>query len=127
MSSSSLQYEEINKNLSIDANDESDNYYENNSICSCQFSSDLSCTTNQCLNYATLTECIKCSNLCQNNKFQRNYSIKLEVRSVEKKGYGLFCLEDIKSHQFIKEYVGELVSEKELLRRSEFLLSSDLI
>lgn len=121
-----LTYEEIIKNIIIDSNDDSP-YYDGSSICQCSSSKssnnnnnnniDMTCTTNKCLNYATLTECIKCSNYCQNNKFQKLISVKLEVRNVENKGHGLFCLEDIKNHQFIKEYVGELVSEKELLRR----------
>lgn len=111
-----LTYEEIKKNIIIDSNDDSP-YYDHYSLCKCQYLNDSTCQTNQCINYVTLTECIKCSNKCQNNKFQKNISIQLEVKEVLNKGYGLFCLENVNKKQFIKEYVGELVSEKELIRR----------
>ena len=121
-SSSSLNYEQITRNIVIDGNDDNPDYDGSISYCTCHLlhsSLQQTCTSGQCFNYATLTECIKCSsNSCQNNKFTKLYSKKLEVRPVEKKGYGLFCLEDIeKGGDFIKEYVGELISTKEFVRR----------
>lgn len=125
LSPSSLNYEEITRNFIVDGNDDSPYYDGSISYCTCHKQYPLNnqtCTTSLCYNYATLTECIKCySNSCQNNKFTKFYTKKLEIRPVENKGIGLFCLEDITGGEFIKEYVGELVSSKELQRRSLFL------
>jgi hypothetical protein len=125
--SSPSNYEQITRNIVIDGNDDSP-YYDGHSSCNCSNLSsnyDQTCTTKACFNYMTLTECIKCSSsLCQNNKFQKLVSVKLDVRSVEHKGYGLFALEDINAQQFIKEYVGEIVSSNELQRRFEALFLS---
>jgi hypothetical protein len=115
----SRSFQEISRNILLDGNDDSPYYErdETSNTCGCSHTSDRSCTTSRCLNYATLTECIRCSSECQNKKFQTNCSIKLDVRNCNEKGNGLFCLEDLKKGQFVKEYVGEIVSEKELQKR----------
>jgi hypothetical protein len=115
-----LNYEQITRSIVVDGNDDNPDYDGSISYCTChQHPPPQTCTTELCFNYATLTECLKCSSShCQNNKFTKLYSKKLEVRPVEHKGYGLFCLEDIeRGGEFIKEYVGELISTKEFIRR----------
>jgi hypothetical protein len=133
MSLPNSNYEQITRNILIDGDDDSP-YYDGLSYCHCSnlnSSYDQTCTTKVCFNYMTLTECLKCSStFCQNNKFQKMFSMKLDVRVVENKGCGLFCLEDIQSHQFIKEYVGEIVSSQELQKRFvlfQFLLTNSLL
>lgn len=107
----------INKNTLVDADDLADDA-DIDSSCGCSSHQDKSCSTNACINYATLTECISCSQFCQNRRFQSSKAVKVTVKSVGEKGFGLFPLEDVRKGQFVGEYVGELISAKELQRRS---------
>jgi SET domain-containing protein len=120
MTALSLNYEQITRNVIVDGNDDSPYYDGSISLCNCHnHPPPQTCTTEICFNYATLTECLQCSSThCQNNKFTQLYSKKLEVRPVEHKGHGLFCLEDIeRGGDFIREYVGELITTKEFVKR----------
>lgn len=112
-----LNFELITKSVPVDSDDKSPEA-DDDDTCACQSKSQRStCTTNACLNYATLTECTKCSAWCQNNRIQKHRKADIQVLESGPKGYGLFALENIHPGQFIREYVGELVSSKELKRR----------
>eukprot|EP01038_Epipyxis_sp_PR26KG_P013587 gene13587-18237_t len=91
-------------------------------VCNCRkiHSSGRICTDSTCLNFATQVECLigSCDeNRCQNNRFQTKKYSKLFVQEVAKKGHGLFADENIERGAFVMEYVGELISTKELYRR----------
>ena len=108
--------------MRIDADDRATEDYS--SECSCKVSNDdngnsVKCNDNSCVNWATLTECTKCdSSTCQNQRIQRGLIKSLEVMEVEGKGFGLFSREEmIHKGEFIREYVGELVSKQELEKR----------
>jgi hypothetical protein len=62
-------------------------------------------------------ECVQCSKYCENNRFQRSKYADLYVKETPGKGHGLFPEQPIPKDSFIMEYVGELVSSKEILRR----------
>ena len=75
-----------------------------------------------CLNAATMTECNRahCNyDMCQNQFFTKRSFAKLDVKETPGKGHGLFTKQDLKSRQFIREYVGEIISAKELALRKE--------
>lgn len=54
---------------------------------------------------------------CQNQRFQRREYPPTEPFRTEQSGWGLKTLVDIKKHQFVHEYVGELIDEEECHRR----------
>ncbi|CAA0817459.1 Histone-lysine N-methyltransferase SUVR2 [Striga hermonthica] len=61
-----------------------------------------------------------CSLSCGNRVVQRGITAKLQVfMTPEGKGWGLRALEDLPKGAFICEYVGEVVTIKELLERNE--------
>ncbi|KAF8332013.1 uncharacterized protein EI90DRAFT_3056248 [Cantharellus anzutake] len=76
-----------------------------------------------CINRLTLVECIEgdCPSRshCQNQRLQRKYYAPIGVVLTEKKGYGLRAEEDIASDSLIYEYIGEVVQEREFLRRMQ--------
>ncbi|KAF9516701.1 hypothetical protein BS47DRAFT_1340595 [Hydnum rufescens UP504] len=76
-----------------------------------------------CINRLTLVECIEgdcpSRSYCQNQRFQRRQYADIGVVQTEKKGFGLRALSDIPSDAFIYEYVGEVVQERELIRRMQ--------
>lgn len=61
-------------------------------------------------------EC-NCGPNCQNQRFQRKEFSKVSVIKTEKKGYGLRADTDLAAHDFIFEYIGEVVNEPTLRRR----------
>ena len=61
-------------------------------------------------------EC-NCGPNCQNQRFQRKEFSKVSVIKTEKKGYGLRADTDLSAHDFIFEYIGEVVNEPTLRRR----------
>ncbi|RDW61887.1 SET and WW domain protein [Aspergillus mulundensis] len=73
-----------------------------------------------CINRATKIECMGdcgCGSDCQNQRFQRKEYANVAVIKTEKKGYGLRAEEDLRPHQFIFEYVGEVINEGPFHRR----------
>jgi hypothetical protein len=117
----SLQFKHvISESIKVDANDIADEYDDDHdflSSCGCvkRFSNDLPmCNDHKCVNFATQVECSSCSKSCQNQRIGKKQYADLEVRETKGKGYGLFTRQDLKQKQFLMEYVGELVSTKEL-------------
>jgi SET domain-containing protein len=120
-----LCYEEIEKSVRVDADDRATDDYSTQ--CTCRVTTDsegnsIRCSDESCVNWITQTECVKCDqDTCQNQRIQRGMIKKLEVLEVEGKGFGLFCNEDvIRKGEYIREYVGELVSKVELEKRSVY-------
>lgn len=65
-------------------------------------------------------ECVgdcACGTECQNQRFQRKQYSNVAVIQTEKKGYGLRANSDFKEHQFIFEYIGEVIGEAIFRRR----------
>lgn len=121
-----LCYEELEKSVRVDADDRATEDYS--SACACKVTKDaegrsVRCNDNSCVNWVTQTECVHCdSETCQNQRIQRGVLKELSVIEVEGKGFGLFCNEEvIRKGEFIREYVGELVSKVELEKRYVFL------
>ncbi|KAH2207151.1 histone methyltransferase set2 [Aspergillus fumigatus] len=73
-----------------------------------------------CINRATKIECVgdcSCGPECQNQRFQRKEYANVAVIKTEKKGFGLRAETDLRPHQFIFEYVGEVINEAQFRRR----------
>ncbi|RMZ81208.1 hypothetical protein DV737_g2625, partial [Chaetothyriales sp. CBS 132003] len=73
-----------------------------------------------CINRATKMECgddCTCGSDCQNQRFSRRLWAEVSVVQTEKKGYGLRANTDLKPHEFIFEYVGEVIGEAAFRRR----------
>ncbi|PWY85701.1 hypothetical protein BO94DRAFT_467388 [Aspergillus sclerotioniger CBS 115572] len=73
-----------------------------------------------CINRATKIECMGdcgCGPECQNQRFQRREYAPVAVIKTEKKGFGLRAEADLRPHQFIFEYVGEVINEAQFRRR----------
>lgn len=58
-----------------------------------------------------------CGSDCQNQRFQRRQYANVAVIQTEKKGYGLRADDDLQAHDFIFEYVGEVINENHFRRR----------
>lgn len=107
--------EVIHNNLVVDGNDiDEDNYDDGTIMCACNksYEQDI-CYDSRCFNFASQIECVRCSKFCCNQRFQRKQYAKLEVRDTVNKGYGLFALEKISEGAFIREYIGEVISQRE--------------
>lgn len=94
-------------------------------VCRCQLDDEEPCGPwSGCINYLTKVECdARCpaDKNCQNKNFQhRNYP-KMEVIQTKGRGFGLFALENITINQFVIEYVGEVIVEREYQRRLEIM------
>ncbi|MCJ1433816.1 histone methyltransferase set2 [Xylographa pallens] len=73
-----------------------------------------------CINRATKMECFGdcgCGSDCQNQRFQRQQFAQVTVIKTEKKGYGLRADTDLQAHDFIFEYIGEVIHEGQFRRR----------
>lgn len=73
-----------------------------------------------CINRATKMECVGdcgCGSDCQNQRFQRRQYANVAVIQTEKKGYGLRADSELQAHDFIFEYVGEVINENHFRRR----------
>ncbi|KAI1824452.1 hypothetical protein F4861DRAFT_264437 [Xylaria intraflava] len=75
-----------------------------------------------CINRATKMECVdkncNCGNECQNQRFQRKHYADVSVVRTEKKGFGLRANADLQAHEFIFEYIGEVINEPTFRRRA---------
>jgi histone-lysine N-methyltransferase SETD2 len=58
-----------------------------------------------------------CGENCQNQRFQRRQYANVSVIKTEKKGHGLRADADLLPHQFIFEYIGEVINEAQFRRR----------
>ncbi|KAI8634847.1 hypothetical protein F5Y19DRAFT_127492 [Xylariaceae sp. FL1651] len=75
-----------------------------------------------CINRATKMECVdrncNCGDECQNQRFQRKQYADVSVIKTEKKGFGLRANTDLHAHEFIFEYIGEVINEPTFRRRA---------
>eukprot|EP00899_Mesostigma_viride_P020227 jgi/Mesvir1/28205/Mv04757-RA.1 len=76
-----------------------------------------------CLNRTLLYECVTktcpCGDLCSNQQFQSKAWAKLRFGRAGARGFGLFTEQDLRSGQFVMEYVGEVLSVKQFEARKE--------
>lgn len=75
-----------------------------------------------CINRATKMECCddcSCGAACQNQRFQRKQFANVAVIKTEKKGYGLRAESDLQAHEFIFEYIGEVIGEGAFRKRMQ--------
>lgn len=82
----------------------------------------LSCgEDSDCINRATKMECSatdgNCGGGCQNQRFQRKEYAHVSVIKTDKKGYGLRSNSGLRAHDFIFEYIGEVINEPTFRRR----------
>ncbi|CAR23967.1 histone methyltransferase SET2 [Lachancea thermotolerans CBS 6340] len=75
-----------------------------------------------CINRLTLIECVNdlcgsCGNDCRNQRFQKREYADIAVFQTQKKGYGVRAQKDIEAHEFIYEYIGEVIAEDEFRDR----------
>jgi histone-lysine N-methyltransferase SETD2 len=67
-------------------------------------------------------ECVdedcNCGIGCQNQRFQRKQYANVSVIKTEKKGYGLRADADLNPHDFIFEYIGEVINEPTFRKRT---------
>jgi hypothetical protein len=85
-----LTYEPISNNIEVDATasvDDTD-YDDNKCLCKPSSEHEVICNNQQCINFATFVECIKCYPTCYNRRFQKGSKVKLEIRHTDKKGFG---------------------------------------
>ncbi|KAI1430569.1 hypothetical protein GGR50DRAFT_192214 [Xylaria sp. CBS 124048] len=75
-----------------------------------------------CINRATKMECVdkncNCGNECQNQRFQRKQYANVSVVKTDKKGFGLRSNSALQAHEFIFEYIGEVINEPTFRRRA---------
>ena len=67
-------------------------------------------------------ECVSdcnCGAACQNKRFQRRGYADVTVIRTTKKGYGLRTNTDLGSHDFIFEYIGEVIGEGQFQKRRQ--------
>lgn len=75
-----------------------------------------------CINRLTLIECVNglcgsCGTDCMNQRFQKRQYADIAVFQTAKKGYGVRAETDIEPHQFIYEYIGEVIPEDTFRQR----------
>jgi [histone H3]-lysine36 N-trimethyltransferase len=58
-----------------------------------------------------------CGSGCQNQRFQQRQYAKVSVIKTEKKGFGLRADADLRTGDFIYEYIGEVINEPQFRRR----------
>lgn len=67
-------------------------------------------------------ECVSdcsCGSACQNRRFQRRKYANVSVIKTDKKGYGLRTDSELRPHDFIFEYIGEVIGEGAFRRRMQ--------
>ncbi|KAF2878370.1 hypothetical protein BDV95DRAFT_20146 [Massariosphaeria phaeospora] len=73
-----------------------------------------------CINRATKMECVSdcgCGRACQNQRFLRKQYADVTVIKTDKKGYGLRANSELKAGDFVFEYIGEVIDERNFRRR----------
>jgi histone-lysine N-methyltransferase SETD2 len=112
------EYIEIVNNEIVDASDNcKDNYGSSRCNCKPPIGDSLCCSDSSCINYAMQIECTRCFEKCANNRLQKRLYAQLYVLDTVGKGKGLFTAEDLKAGSFIREYVGEIISEETFRQR----------
>ncbi|OEJ86209.1 Histone-lysine N-methyltransferase, H3 lysine-36 specific [Hanseniaspora osmophila] len=85
--------------------------------------SNKACAENSdCINRLTQIECVngrcsQCGRDCENQRFQKKQYSDISIIQTEKKGYGVIAQKQIPAQQFIIEYIGEVITEKEFNQR----------
>ena len=101
-----------------DANDIANTKSYETSKCSCRArGNEPTCYSGKCYNYAMQIECIDCGPTCKNQRIQKNDIANFSVQETDQKGYGLFANEQLQADTYVVEYVGEIITLDELLRR----------
>lgn len=101
---------------------------KNDSICVCSPSDVEPCGYNsKCLNRIVMYECdpdtCPAGTSCQNQLFKYQKYPKIQEISLDNnRGSGLVTLEDLYAGQFVVEYVGEVIDQKEFQSRLDFKL-----
>eukprot|EP00898_Chlorokybus_atmophyticus_P005884 jgi/Chlat1/6297/Chrsp44S05872 len=93
-------------------------------------SEDDCCSEDQCLNALVATECTPgycpVEETCQNQRFQRREYINTQLVETPGRGWGLIAEQDVQLGQFVIEYCGEVISEKEAQQRSKLYESQGI-
>ena len=109
---------EIHSSVAVDTADDYASDNEEAAVCGCRSrNGEKTCVDSSCTNVAMQMECVQCNPRCGNKRIQRREYAKLSVRETPGKGYGLFVEDDVPAGQFLTEYVGELISNKEFSKR----------
>ncbi|KAG2222497.1 hypothetical protein INT45_012811, partial [Circinella minor] len=78
---------------------------------------------NFCINRMMFMECTEndcsCERFCRNRRFQLRQYARVDVIKTEKKGYGLRALTDLPANAFVMEYIGEVITNSEFIRRTK--------
>ncbi|KAI8884269.1 hypothetical protein K501DRAFT_218017 [Backusella circina FSU 941] len=78
---------------------------------------------NYCINRMMFMECMQddcpCGRYCRNRRFQLRQYARVDVIRTELKGFGLRALTDLPSNAFIMEYIGEVIPNREFIRRTK--------
>ncbi|RWS12499.1 histone-lysine N-methyltransferase NSD2-like isoform X2 [Dinothrombium tinctorium] len=98
--------------------------------CDCDPNSPYPCSSDVgCFNRLLMFECNSsiCSagEKCCNQRFRKREYVKCVPFKTESRGWGLKTIHDIKKHQFVIEYVGELIDEAECERRLNKMIASN--
>ncbi|XP_043479533.1 histone-lysine N-methyltransferase ash1 [Leptopilina heterotoma] len=96
---------------------------------SCECKPESACG-DECINRMVFSECspqfCPCGEKCKNQKIQKHdWSPGLQKFMTEVKGWGVRTQKSIKSGEFILEYVGEVVSEREFKSRMATIYAND--
>lgn len=62
----------------------------------------------------------ECSDSCQNRLIQHGLCVPLEIFVIKGKGLGVRATKVVKRGEFVCEYAGEVISQDEAMRRTEF-------
>ncbi|TIA92377.1 hypothetical protein E3P99_00692 [Wallemia hederae] len=91
------------------------------SYCDCYMSGGACSHNSDCINRLTQVECLlddcRSGPDCHNQRFQRRQWAGVDVVQTEKKGYGLRAKQDLDRDTFLIEYIGEVVTQTQFLRR----------
>lgn len=118
-------YQHINCNKYLaqksNGNNESD-------VQTCECKAESSCSDDNCLNRISLIECdpklCPCKEKCKNQRFRKCEYVKCKPFKTKSAGWGLVAQEDIKEGQFVIEYCGEVIDEKECDKRLKKIAST---
>ncbi|KAJ1958657.1 hypothetical protein IWQ62_004864 [Dispira parvispora] len=96
--------------------------------CQCKFDPDqddpaMACgDKSDCINRILYIECkrndCQLGGYCQNRRFQKKEYARVKVVKTQLKGYGLVAEQDLERGQFVMEYIGEVVSKSQFLKRT---------